>query len=291
MMNLRSTSHFASLTVGLLLTTQALAQGAHDGHHPPSTPSPSADEHRHHGAPTHGAGRTPIPAPTAADRAAAFPDLPPHAMHAGGTNFLLLADQLEWRDADDGNALAWDIDGWIGGDINRLALRSEGERVDGHTEEAELQLLWSHAIGPWWESVLGVRQDFKPGSPQTWAVAGVQGMPLYGLETEVSAFFGEGGQTGLRLAADYDILLTNRLILQPAVELNLHGRNDAARGVGAGFSDVEAGLRLRYEITRQFAPYLGVSWQRAYGNTADYLRRAGEDREETAVVAGVRFWF
>ena len=86
-------------------------------------------------------------------------------------------------------------------------------------------------------------------------------------------------------------LLTNRLILQPAVELNLHGRNDAARGVGAGFSDVEAGLRLRYEITRQFAPYLGVSWQRAYGNTADYLRRAGEDREETAVVAGVRFWF
>ena len=152
-------------------------------------------------------------------------------------------------------------------------------------------MLWSHAIGPWWESVLGVRQDFKPGSPQTWAVAGVQGMPLYGLETEVSAFFGEGGQTGLRLAADYDILLTNRLILQPAVELNLHGRNDAARGVGAGFSDVEAGLRLRYEITRQFAPYLGVSWQRACGNTADYLRRAGEDREKTAVVAGVRFWF
>lgn len=289
MMNSRSTFHFASLTVGLLLTTQALAQGAHDGHHPPSTPG--ADEHRHHRAPTHGAGRTPIPEPTAADRAAAFPDLPPHAMHAGGTNFLLLADQLEWRDADDGNALAWDIDGWIGGDINRLALRSEGERVDGHTEEAELQLLWSHAIGPWWESVLGVRQDFKPGSPQTWAVAGVQGMPLYGLETELSAFFGEGGQSGLRLAADYDILLTNRLILQPAVELNLHGRNDAARGVGAGFSDVEAGLRLRYEITRQFAPYLGVSWQRAYGNTADYLRRAGEDREETAVVAGVRFWF
>jgi len=251
--------------------------------------APSAREHAgHHPAGYPGA---PVPPITDADRAAAFPDLPPHAMHQGGINFLFLADQLEWQDADEGSALAWDLSGWVGGDIDRLAFRSEGERVNGHTEEAELQLLWSHAIGPWWETVAGVRQDFKPGSPQTWAAFGVQGMPLYGLETEATAFLGEGGQSALRLGAEYDILLTNRLILQPAAEANLYGRNDAKRGVGAGFSDLELGLRLRYEIRREFAPYIGVNWTRAYGNTADLLREDGEDVSEARLVAGIRFWF
>lgn len=233
----------------------------------------------------------PVPALTDADRAAAFPELPPQAMHEGGMNYLVLAEQLEWQDADDGNALAWDINGWIGSDIDRLAFRSEGERVDGHTEEAELQLLWSHAIGPWWETVAGVRQDFKPGSPQTWATFGVQGMPLFGLETEATAFLGEGGQSAARLTADYDILLTNQLILQPSLEVNLHGRNDPKRGVGAGLSDTELGLRLRYEINRQFAPYIGVNWYRAYSDTADMRRANNEDSSESRVVAGVRFWF
>ncbi len=233
----------------------------------------------------------PIPALTDADRAAAFPELPPQSMHAGGMNYFVLAEQLEWQDADDGNALAWDINGWLGGDIDRLAFRSEGERIDGHTEEAELQLLWSHAIGPWWETVAGVRQDFKPGSPQTWAAFGVQGMPLFGLETEATAFLGEGGQSALRLTADYDILLTNRLILQPSIEVNLHGRNDQQRGVGAGLSGSELGLRLRYEINRQFAPYIGVNWSNTYGNTSDLRQANGEDDSEARVLAGVRFWF
>ncbi|SFP40023.1 copper resistance protein B [Geopseudomonas sagittaria] len=250
---------------------------------------PGAAEHAgHHPAGYPGA---PVPPITDADRAAAFPDLPPHAMHQGGINYLFLADQLEWQDADEGSALAWDLSGWIGGDIDRLAFRSEGERVAGHTEEAELQLLWSHAIGPWWETVAGVRQDFKPGSPQTWAAFGIQGMPLYGLETEATAFLGEGGQSALRLGAEYDILLTNRLILQPAAEANLHGRNDDERGVGSGFSDLELGLRLRYEIRREFAPYIGATWHRAYGNTADLHREHGEDVEEARLVAGIRFWF
>lgn len=177
----------------------------HDGiPHPPATGVPPARQQH-----------SPIPTLSDADRAAAFPDLPPHAMHQGGSNFLFLADQLEWQDADEGSTLAWDISGWYGGDIDRLAFRSEGERTNGHTEEAELQLLWSHAIGPWWETVAGVRQDFKPGSPQTWAAFGVQGMPLFGLETEATAFLGEGGQTALRLEAEYDILLTQRWVLSP----------------------------------------------------------------------------
>lgn len=250
--------------------------------------TPEADHQAHHPVGYQGA---PVPPITDADRAAAFPDLPPHAMHKGGINYLFLADRLEWQDADDGSALAWDLSGWVGGNIDRLAFRSEGERIDGQTEEAELQLLWSHAISPWWETVAGVRQDFKPGSPQTWAAFGVQGMPLYGLETEATAFLGEAGQSALRLGAEYDILLTNRLILQPAAEMNLYGRNDEERGVGSGFSDLELGLRLRYEIRREFAPYIGVNWTRAYGNTADQLREEDEDVSEARLVAGVRFWF
>jgi copper resistance protein B len=243
-------------------------------------------EHSQHA----GHGAAPVPVLTAADRAAAFPPLPPHAMHPGGINYLFVADQLEWQDADEGSTLAWDIHGWIGGDIDRFAFRAEGERVAGSTHEAELQLLWSHAISRWWESVLGVRQDFKPGEPQSWLAAGVQGMPLYAVETEATLFLGEAGQSALRLGAEYDLLLTQRLILQPALEANLYGRTDEQRGIGSGFSDLSAGLRLRYELSRQFAPYVGVEWGRVYGNTADLLA-PGEDASETKLVAGVRFWF
>ena len=236
-------------------------------------------------------GYGPVPALTDADRAAAFPRLPPHAMHDGGINGFFLADRLEWQDADAGSALAWDITGWIGGDIDRLQVRSEGERLNGRTEDAELQLLWGHAIGPWWETVAGVRQDFKPGAPQTWAAFGVQGTPLFGLETEATAFLGEGGQTAARLAAEYDLLITNRLILQPRAEANLYGRNDPQRGIGAGLGDTQFGLRLRYEIRREFAPYIGVNWSHAYGNSAAALRDSGEDASEARLVAGIRLWF
>ena len=253
---------------------------SHEMPHPPAT-----------GIPPGQASRPPVPTIRPEDRSAAFPELPEHQMHQGGTHFLFVADELEWQDADDGSSLAWDINGWLGGDIDRLAFRSEGERTNGHTEEAELQLLWSHAIGPWWETVAGIRQDFKPGAPQTWAAFGVQGMPLYGLETEATGFLGEGGQTALRLEAEYDILLTQRWVLQPTVELNLHGRNDARRGVGSGLSDAGFGLRLRYEINRQLAPYLGVTWNRSYGETADLLRAEGDESEEARMVAGIRFWF
>jgi copper resistance protein B len=116
-------------------------------------------------------------------------------------------------------------------------------------------------------------------------------MALYNFEAEATAFIGEGGQSAVRLEGDYDILLTNRLILQPTVELNAYGKNDAQRGIGSGLSNTEAGLRLRYEIRREFAPYLGVTWNRTYGNTADYANDEGEDRSETRLVLGVRLWF
>jgi len=235
--------------------------------------------------------RTPIPALTDADRAAVFTSHAGHQVHDSAINTYFLADKLEWQDADDASTLAWDLSGWIGGDIDRLWLRSEGERSNGKTEDAEIQALWGHAISPWWDVVSGVRQDFKPGAPQTWAAFGLQGMALYNFEAEATAFLGENGQSAVRLEGDYDILLTNRLILQPTAELNVYGKNDPQRGIGSGLANTEAGLRLRYEIRREFAPYIGVTWNRTYGNTADYAREEGEDRSEARLVLGVRLWF
>lgn len=241
-----------------------------------STPSPAASE-----------SRTPIRAITEADRLAAFPPLHSgHDSHDPGLNHYLLVDRLEWQNLDAGNALAWDVDGWIGGDINRLWLRSEGERVDGHTEKAELQALWGHAVSPWWDVLLGVRQDFKPGPAQSWAALGIQGTPLYGLETEATAYLGENSQSALRLKAEYDLLLTQNWILQPLMEANFFGRNDAGREVGSGLSNTELGLRLRYQVRPEFAPYIGFTWSKSHGNTA-----AEEDNAEARLVLGARAWF
>ncbi|WP_426236500.1 copper resistance protein B [Pseudomonas sp. TWP3-2] len=235
--------------------------------------------------------RTPIPPLTDADRAAVYNAPGGHEVHDTAINSFFIFEKLEWQDADDGSALNWEAQGWIGGDVDRLWLRSEGERTNGKTEEAEVQALWGHSISPWWDLVGGVRQDFKPGDPQTWAAFGIQGLALYNFEAQATAYLGEGGQTAARLEGDYDILLTNKLILQPTAEFNFYGKNDPQRGVGSGLSESEIGLRLRYEICPQFAPYVGVTWNRAYGKTADYARDEGEDNNEARLVLGVRVWF
>lgn len=235
--------------------------------------------------------RTPIPPLTDADRSAVYNAPGGHEVHDSALNSFFIFEKLEWQDADDGSALNWEAQGWIGGDVDRLWLRSEGERTNGKTEEAEVQALWGHSISPWWDLVGGVRQDFKPGDPQTWAAFGIQGMALYNFEAQATAYLGEGGQTAARLEGDYDILLTNKLILQPTAELNFYGKNDPKRGVGSGLSESEVGLRLRYEIRPEFAPYVGVTWNRAYGKTADYARDEGEDSDEARLVLGVRVWF
>jgi copper resistance protein B len=235
--------------------------------------------------------RTPIPPLTDADRAAVYNAPGGHEVHDSALNSFFIFEKLEWQDADDGSALNWEAQGWIGGDVDRLWLRTEGERTNGKTEEAEVHALWGHAISPWWDLVGGVRQDFKPGDPQTWAAFGIQGLALYNFEAKATAYLGEGGQTAARLEGDYDILLTNKLILQPTAEFNFYGKNDPQRGVGSGLSESEVGLRLRYEIRPQFAPYVGVTWNRSYGKTADYAREEGEDNSEARLVVGVRVWF
>lgn len=235
---------------------------------------------------------TPVPALTDADRAAAFPELNAHAMHAeSAIHSMLLFDQLEVWDASPGTGLGWDVTAWAGTDTNRLWLRSEGAQIDSSLEDADLELLAGHSVAPWWDFLVGVRHDFKPGPSQTFLAVGVMGLSPYKFETDITAYLGEGGQTAARLQFEYETLFTGRLILQPKLEFNFYGKDDPARGIGSGLSDAEAGLRLRYEVTRRFAPYVGVAWQQAYGQTADYRRAAGEEAGEVRWVAGLRLWF
>ena len=235
--------------------------------------------------------REPIPALTDADRAAAFPPLSHHMQHASELNHYLLFNRLEAVDAKHGSAQAWEAQGWIGNDTDRLWLRSEGERNDGRTESADLEALYGRAISPWWDVVIGAKHDFRPERSQTWAAIGVQGLSPYKFEVAATAYIGQDGRTALNVEAEYEVLLTNRLILQPLIEIDVSGKEDPLRGVGTGLSTVEAGLRLRYEFTRRFAPYIGVSRERAFGGTADYRREHGEEIDDTRVVAGLRLWF
>jgi len=235
---------------------------------------------------------TPIPAITDSDRLAAFPAIDGHAMHGENSMFgMLLFERLEAWDASPGTGLAWDVQAWVGTDINRLWVRSEGEQVDGDLESAGLELLFGRSVAPWWDVVAGVRHDFRPGSPQDFLALGVIGMTPYKFELEATAYIGESGRSALRFGLEYETLLTNRLILQPLVEAEFNGRSDATRSIGSGLSTAEAGLRLRYEFSRRFAPYIGVSWEKAYGQTAQYRLQGGEDAREMRVMAGLRMWF
>jgi len=259
---------------------------AHHAHSSATATCPCAD------APASTLPREPIPALTDADRAAAFPVLRTHAMpHAASRTGYLLFDRLEGWNDDPGSGQAWEASAWYGGDIDRLWLRSEGERSGGRTEAADLEALYGHAVSPWWDLLVGVKQDLAPGDARTSAAFGVQGMAPYKFEVAATLYVGEGGSASARLEGEYDVLLTNRWILQPRLEAEAAFADDRAHGIGSGLSTLEAGLRLRYEISRRFAPYLGVVHERAFGATADYRRDAGEAARETRVVAGVRIWF
>jgi len=200
-------------------------------------------------------------------------------------------DQLEIRNTDGSDPLVFDGQMWIGKDLNKLWIKSEIERVDGETEENELQFLYSRAIAPYWDFQVGWRKDFKPDPDQNWLAVGVQGLAPYFFEVDAAVFISDESQANLRLEAEYELLFTQRLILSPEIEVNLFTDDDEERGVGSGLSDVEAGLRLRYEIRREFAPYIGVNWTKKFGNTADFAEVDGEETEDTQFVAGIRTWY
>lgn len=203
----------------------------------------------------------------------------------------VLLDQIETRDVGGDDTLSWDGQGWLGKDLHKIWFKADGERTAGSTDEAELQFLYSKAIARYWDFQVGVRHDFKPSPSRSWAAFGFKGLAPYFFDIDAAAFIGESGRVAFRFEAEYEMLFTQRLILTPEIEINLYGQNDPEAGTGSGLSDIEAGLRLRYEFRREFAPYIGVNWTRLFGNTSDFARIAGQDTSEAQLVIGLRAWF
>ena len=199
-------------------------------------------------------------------------------------------DDFERARSNDAWSSAWNAEASYGGDFDKLWLRSEGEREDRATN-ARLEAFWDHAFASYWDWQLGARHDFGTGPSRSWAGFGVQGLTPYWFEIEATAYFGAQGRTAARLRAEYELLLTQRLILQPEVEVNLYGRDDGARDIASGLSDAEFGLRLRYEIRREIAPYIGIVWKyrrAADGGLFSVPNLAGT---ECQFVVGLRLWF
>jgi copper resistance protein B len=203
----------------------------------------------------------------------------------------LMLNQLESRGVGSHSVDSRDAEAWTGKHLTKLWMKSEGERAFGRTEDAELQFLYSRAMATYWDFQLGVRHDFQPSPSRTWAAIGFKGLAPYFFEIDAALFIGDSGRTALRFEAEYELLLTQRLVLTPEIEANLHGKDDPAIGIGSGLSDIEAGLRLRFEIRREFAPYIGVNWSRLFGNTADFAITDGESTSDTQFTIGLRAWF
>lgn len=204
----------------------------------------------------------------------------------------ILVEQFEYRFQDGKDVMAWDGQAWYGGDYEKIRLKTEGAFKPGEgVEDAEVQLLYARLLGYYWDIQAGVRHDFRPKPSRSYGVIGLQGLAPGYFEIDLNGFVSEDGDVSARFKAEYDLLITQRLILQPKAEINLAFQDVPELGVGQGLNDIELGLRLRYEITREFAPYVGVAWHRKLGETANMARHEGEDADELSILAGVRFWF
>lgn len=205
----------------------------------------------------------------------------------------VIFDRLEAGFGDDDETYLWDVQGWSGGDINRFWWKTEGEGEFGsELEQAEIQALYSRAIAPFWDVQVGVRQDFRPDTEDTThLVLGLQGLAPYWWEIDAVAFLSNQGDLTARVEAEYDQRITQRLILQPRLEVDASASDIPELGTGSGLSSVEIGLRLRYEFRKEFAPYVGIEWSRSLGDTADYVRSLGGETEDTRLVVGLKAWF
>ena len=287
------------LAPAVLFAGPALAQ--HEHHHAGHQPPPeAAAPHAGHGAMEPAQLGNEAPPPVATDHAA-DQVFSPEAMaaareqlrleHGGMRYSKVMIDEAEYRPSSKGDAFAWEGEASYGGDINRLVARSRGEAGSGDVHKAELQALYARAIDPYFNLEAGVRQDFEPNPRRTYAALGVSGVTPYWFEGKATAFVSNKGDVSARLEGSYDLRLTQKLILAPKLELNLNAQDVPELGLGSGLSTVETGLRLRYEVRPEFAPYVGLFHERSVGDTADFARAAGEDARDTRFVAGVRAWF
>ena len=204
--------------------------------------------------------------------------------------YALLGDRLEYN--EQANAGVFDLQAWYGTTFDRLVIKTEGDFSEGSIEENQTDILWGHAVSAYWDTQAGVRLDYnKEGENRQWLAFGLQGLAPYWFELDMTAYVGERGNTAFTLEAEYELLLTQKLIIQPRAEITLYGKNDKQNELGSGLSSSAIGFRVRYEFTRQFAPYIGVEWSNKFGNTADYATSSGQSSNNTAFVTGIKFWF
>ena len=279
----------------------AMSDDAHAGH-VMTEQAPAADHRAHDAAEMSAADQLPVglepppPAPGdyAADSVYDTADMDRarsilNEEHGGERILKAMLNLAEYRAGSGENGYHWDGEIWYGGDINRVVFKSEGEG-GSDLEDAETQLLYSRAVARYTDVQLGLRQDFEPGS-RTHATVGLETLAPYWFEIEGAVFLSDDGDLSGRLEASYDLRLTQRLILQPEAEFNFAAQDIPQTGTGSGLSDAELGLRLRYEVRREFAPYIGVNYERSFGDTRDLLRTVGEDVDDTTFVIGIRAWF
>lgn len=291
---------------------QAAVPDPHAGHDmsamPAATPAPTANPHAGHDMPAlppasaavEDIGNAPAPAPPtdhaadavwgasalAASRAGLRRD------HGGFQGSMILFNLAEYQARSGADGYRWEGEGWFGGDINRFVVKTEGEgSLGGSVEKAEVQALYSRAIDPWWNLQAGVRYDIRPDPQRGFATIGIEGLAPYWFKTGGALFLSNKGELLGRIEGFYDQRITQRLVLQPRGEVDLSAQDIPEIGVGSGLTDIELGLRLRYEIRREFAPYFGVEWASKVGATARFARAAGEDPSALSFVAGIRFWF
>lgn len=214
------------------------------------------------------------------------------AEEGGARNSFVLADRLEAAFADGDAGYTWDAQGWYGGDIHKLWLKSEGagEGGDG-ADSAEIQALYSRAISPFFDAQVGIRHDVRPEPDRSYLVAGMQGLLPYVFELDAALFLSDEGDLSGRVESEYDLQITQRLILQPRLEIDFAAQEVPELGIGTGLGSFEAGLRLRFELRREIAPYFGIAWERKLGDTAVFARAAGEQRSNVYLVLGARSWF
>lgn len=215
--------------------------------------------------------------------------MPPVMDH--NTYMHALLEEFEARYSGDGGEFRYDGQAWFGTDYDKLWLKSEGTvGTNGTFGDGDHEALYDRAISRYFDFQTGVRLDIDNGPTRAWGAIGVEGLALYFFNVEATAYFSDRGAAG-RLQGSYDILLTNRLILQPQVEMNFYSTPDRARGVGTGLSDIDSGLRLRYEWHRKFAPYIGVTYSGTFGQAADMARSRNERVRDLNFTFGIRTWF
>lgn len=221
--------------------------------------------------------------------------LPVSSFAAGTSDDPLLtyfkADQFELRDTNGGSVFVWEFDAWLGKDLNKFWIKSEGERIKGETESSEIDLLYSIGVSSYWDFQLGLRHEFKPDSSENSLGVGFLGTAPYLFEVDASLFVNEDDLFNARLEVEYEYLFSQQLVLIPNLEMSLYSDEDEARGIGSGLSNVELGLRLHYEFIREISPYIGINYEKKFGDSADFISDAGEDVSDTQLLAGVSFWF